>query len=137
VSVDDGVADGDADALGDDDALGELDGLGDEDGLGEEDALGDEDGVGHPEGPGVVHVLYIPFDAAVTKMDMSLASVPVPPAPLKQLATHSSVPGADALTPATLSRSPTLPSSSPLNGDVTPVTTFDTELTKVPPSVYS
>jgi hypothetical protein len=79
----------------------------------------------------------MPPDVAVTKIDMSLASVPVPPAPLKQLATHSSVPGADALIPATLSRSPTLPSSSPLNGDVTPVITFETELTKVPSSVYS
>jgi hypothetical protein len=84
--------------------------------------------VGVPAGADVLVVYVVAPAATDTKMDCSYSTpvvpvTPVPPGPFQQPIAHSTVPGAVAVTPATLSSAPTLPSSVPLNGAVRPAFT--------------
>jgi hypothetical protein len=111
-------------------------------GVGVADEAGLVVGVGPPLGA-EERVVYVPAEVAVTNVDCSYTTgvvpVPVPLAPFQQPTAHSSVPGLEALIPATLSRAPTLPSSDPVNpGLARPALwTGEMRLTKVPLVVIS
>jgi hypothetical protein len=90
-------------------------------GVGVLDCVGEVvgDDVGEPVDVAEELVVKVPAAVAVTNVDCShitgVVPVPVPLAAFQQPTAHSTVPGFEALNPATPISAPTLPSSDPLN----------------------